>query len=609
MTPVLFIPLSMTFVRSSLGLPTGRYILSLHKKITSLVQNVFVRINTAIKVMKYNKKPFALFCRYANNHKNAIIRLTLVYIASTAILVLAPQTLSLFIDRVHGGGGWHSVAFAIALYLAAMVAQSIMNSVLDYQLTSVGQRLTDEHRRDIMKHFLSLDAQHLSDLTSGEIITRLNQDAPGLFNYYYILFYKLAGSGLALIGILISLSFRVGWLSSVLLVVSILAILGFKAIQDRGIPKYVRRSKASAAFNGLLKETLDNSPTLRALKAESYADIQTQDAMKTRFKDSFPASLMYANLWSASTIMQAIVIASGLLLALLLWDAGNITLGVAYLIYTYCELIISPLQDFRNHMGNMQSAKAGILRSVEFLNLPLLICDGNSTLTSGAIDLVVEDVYFAYENGEDVLKGVNLSLPAGGRMGIMGGTGCGKSTLMSLIARLNTFERGMIRLGGVDINTINYDALRERVAYCTQRVQLIHGTIRDNIVLFDERYTDKDIWEAIELLGLTDWFQNFPDSLNTTLDMGEGNLSSGEAQLLSLVRLTLRQPGLVLLDEITSNLDAATERRVINAIEAMCKGRTVLSIAHNAEALTWMHNISRMDNGILLAPSGTGGSI
>ena len=357
----------------------------------------------------------------------------------------------------------------------------------------------------------------------------------------------------------------------------------------------------------MLKETLDNSPTLRALCEEDYADQKIQNAMKTKFKESFPANLMYANLWSASTIMQGIVTASGLLLALLLWDAGSITLGTAYLIYTYCELIASPLQDFRNHMGNMQGAKAGILRSMEFLNLPLAASAGNSTLKHGAIELVVEDVYFAYKNGEDVLKGINFNLFAGGRMGIMGETGCGKSTLMGLIARLNSFEHGKIKLNGIDLNEISYDSLRERVAYCTQRIQLIHGTIRDNIVLFDKKYTDKDIWEAVELLGLTDWFCRFSNGLDTNLEMGEGNLSSGEAQLLSLVRLTLRQPGLVLLDEITSNLDAFTERHVIGAIKAMCDGRTVLSIAHNADALLWMDNISQMKNGIL-SPAGEIGS-
>ena len=547
-------------------------------------------------------KPFTLFCRYAQNQKTAIVKLSFVYVGSTVLLVLAPQTLSFFIDRVHSGHVWYSVALAITLYLAAMLAQYIMSAVLEYQLTSVGQRMTDEHQHDIMSHFMSLDAQHLSGLTSGEIITRLSNDAPGLFKYYYILFYRLAGSALALFGIIISLSFRVGLLSSVFLVVSILAILGFKAIQDRGIPKYVRRSKASATFNSLTKEILDNSPVLRALSAESYADRQTREAMKNRYRESFPAYMMYNNLWSASTIMQAVITACGLLLALLLWDAGSITLGIAYLIFSYCELITQPLQDFRNQMGNMQGARAGILRSISFLNLPLAEKTGDKVLNEGAIDLVVDDVRFSYENGIDVLKGVSFSLPAGGRMGIMGETGCGKSTLMGLIARLNSFDRGSIKLGGVDINEIDYNVLRERVAYCTQRVQMIHGTIRDNIILFDDRYSDDDIWKAIDLLGLTDWFRDFPDGLDTRLEMGEGNLSSGEAQLLSLVRLTLRQPGLVLLDEITSSLDAATERKVINAVEAMCKGRTVLSIAHNSGSLAWMDNIQKMDDGLLIAP-------
>ena len=552
-------------------------------------------------------KPFALFCRYARNHKNAVIALTLTYVASTALLVLAPQALSLFIDGVRGGGRYVA-ALATVLYLAAMIVQIITAAVLDYQLSSVGQRMTDEHRRDVLAHFLSLDAQRISGLTSGEMITRLNKDATGLFDYYYILFYKLAGSALALAGILISLSFRAGWLSVLLLAVCILAIWGFKAIQDRGVPKYVKSSKASAVFNGMLKETLDNSPALRALSAENYAGGQTRDAMQTRFRDSFPASLMYANLWSASTVMQGIVIASGLTLALALWDAQSITLGVAYLIYTYCELIISPLQDFRNHMGNMQGAKAGILRTLEFLNLPINVRGGDLNLAGGAIGLVVEDLHFNYENGGDVLKGVNLTLEAGGRMGVTGETGCGKSTLMGLIARLNAFDRGAVRLNGVNINDISYAALRGRVAYCTQRVQLIHGTIRDNITFFDKRYTDADILEAIRLLGLTDWFQKFPEGLDAYLEMGEGNLSSGEAQLLSLVRLTLKQPGLVLLDEITSDLDAATERLIIKAVGAMCEGRTVLSVAHDAEALTWMDGIFRMENGRICARE-TGGAV
>ena len=361
----------------------------------------------------------------------------------------------------------------------------------------------------------------------------------------------------------------------------------------------MRRAKADADFNGLLKEVLDNSPVLRSLGAENYADTQIRVAMKQRFRDSFPANLMYANLWSASTIMEGMMIATGLLLSLLLWDSGSISLGMVYLIYTYSDLIISPLQDFRNHMGNMQGAWAGILRCQEFLSMPISASGGNTFLPSGALELEVKDLRFAYDNGIDVLQGVNFAAQPGGRIGIMGETGCGKSTLLTLIARLNSFEHGAIRLGGVDIRDIEPQNLRSRVAYCTQRTQLLHGTIRDNITFFDEGYSDREILGAIESLHLTDWFRKFPRGLDTHLEMAEGNVSSGEAQLLALIRLALRRPGLVLLDEVTANLDAKTEEQIIRAIKALCEGRTVLAIAHRAHALQWMDRVMLMEKGVL----------
>jgi len=554
-------------------------------------------------------KSFTLFRRYAKLHEKPILVLTTVYIVSTALLVLAPQTLRVFIDSVHDSSPLMAQVLAIALYLAAMLAQAMMAALLDYQLVSVGQRITDNYRRDVMSHYLSLSAQHLSGFRSGEMLTRLGEDTQGLFTYYYILFYKLAGSVLALAAILAVLCTRSLLLCAVLAAVSILSILGFRIIQTRDIPKSVRRAKASAEFNGLIKELLDNSPSLRALGAENYAESRTQAAMRKRFHESLPAGFIYANLWSAATIMQSLVVGSGLLIAALMWDSHSITLGTVYLIYTYSALIISPLQDFRNHMGKLQAAKAGITRTQDFLNIPLAVQSGGSSLGSGALGLSIKDLSFAYENGPEVLSRVSFSARAGERIGIMGETGCGKSTLLSLIARLNSFDSGMITLGGFDIREIEQRDFREKVAYCTQRVQLIHGTLRDNITLFSETYTDDEIEEAAALLGLSGWLREFPGGLDTHLEMGEANLSSGEAQLLAIVRLFLKQPGLVLLDEISSNLDAAAEKRVLTALKAMCEGRTVIAIAHKAESLSWMDSILHMKDGALFRQEEKEGSI
>ena len=562
--------------------------------------------------MNTNRKSFAIFRIYAGRHKKSILILTFVYAGSAALLVLAPQTLSRFIDIVHGGGLWHASALAILLYLGAMLAQSAMSALLEYRLSSIGLHFTDDYRRDLMSHYLSLDSVRLAGLTSGEMLTRLNDDVQGLFKYYYILIYKLTGSAVILVCILAALFLQVNWLSAVFLLVSLLSVLGFKIIQDRGIPKYVRRAKASALFNSLLKEILDNSPSLRSLSAEKYAGARMHAEMKNRYRESFPANLMYANLWSASTIVEALIIGTGLFLCLLLHDRGSVSIGAVYLIYTYSSLVIAPLQDFRNHMGNMQGSKAGIIRTQEFLNLPLAVQGGSLRLSSGAaehtkaIDLVIDDLRFSYGENVPVLNGVNLAIPAGGHVGIMGETGCGKSTLLGLIARLNGFEKGSIFLDGHDLRNIDPADFRRRVAYCTQKTQLIHGSIRDNITFYDDAYSDAKILEAAGMLGLNDWLENLRDGLDTRLEMGEGNLSSGEAQLLALVRLTLRQPGLVLLDEISSSMDAVTERRITAAVKKMCEGRTVIAVAHRKESLDWMDAVMYMEYGLLRQP-GNGG--
>lgn len=554
--------------------------------------------------MLKNNKSFSLLWKYVKRHRARVAALTLVYLTATVLFILAPQALSRFIDSAQRGDVWLGTAAAILLYLTAILARTVMSSVLYVQLMSVGQHITDDYRRDVMSHYLSLETQHLSGSTSGEIITRLDEDVQGLFNYYYVLFFKLAGSALSLVGILSALVTRSGWLCAALFLVSILAILGFKLIQDRGIPKYVRKSAAAAEFNGTMKEILDNAVTLRALNAEGFAGTRIKNAMRHRYRESFPANLMYANLWSASTVMQGVVTASGLLFALILWDAGAVSIGTAYLIYTYSEMITEPLQDFRNHMGSMQDSRAVIMRTQELLNTPVNIVKDGCFLSNGPISLTIQGLSFAYKDGKNILKNISMSVPAGSHLGIMGETGCGKSTLAGLIAGFNRYECGSIKLNDMELCEINSGNLFERVAYCTQRIQLIHGTLRDNITLFDNRYTDENIMEAVHNLNLAQWFQKFNDGLDTILEMGEGSLSSGEAQLVTIIRLALRNPGLVLLDEITANLDAATEKRVSAAIAAICKGRTVIAIAHKAESLKWMDAVTRMEEGVLTEQTG-----
>ena len=541
-------------------------------------------------------KPHHLFLKYARQHRQEVVLLTGIYLTSTLLFVLAPQALSRFIDRVYEKLPYIAVLTAMALYIAALLSRTAMSSLLQIRLASLGQRITDAYRHDAMAHFLKLDKQQLSRWTSGEAMTRLDEDVQGLFQYYYVLLYKLAGSAIALVGILVALLRQNGWLSLALLLISVVSIWGFKQIQDRGIPKYVKRSQAAATFNSKMKEILDHATTLRALRNEEFATVQMQRAMTVRFQESLPANRMYGNLWSAATMMQALVVIFGIGMAAVLWDRQLITLGTTYLIYAYSEMIIEPLSDFRNHMGKMQGSKAGILRTQELFALPIA-AEASLQLREGPVDICLEHVSFSYDNAEDTLQDISLTIPAGEHWGIMGETGCGKSTLMNILAGLLPYDRGSVRFQGLERKEIDPASLRQQIAYCSQRVQLLHSSLRNNITFYDSRFSDEDIRVAIETLQLTDWFAKFPQGLDTVLDLGEANLSAGEAQLITLIRLALRKPRVLLLDEITSNLDVETEARLTKSLQIFAQGKTVLAIAHRKEALAWMDQIIGMEKG------------
>ena len=537
--------------------------------------------------------------RYLVSQKKSLLGLGALLLVNIGFQTLAPEILGRFIDAAESGGLFQTVLLMIGFYFLTVLLQTAVASLANYQTQALGCRVTDAYRRDVMAHYLDIGMDRHNRIRSGDILTRLDEDTQGLFKYWNILIFKLGASGLLLLCVLAVLLLRDGLLAAVLLAVSLLAILGFKWIQDRGVPKYVRSAKASAEFNGSMKELVDNAVEIRSFDAAPYAEARLKTAMRQRYRESFPASLMYGNLWSAATMMQAAVQICALGFGIFLWDAGQITAGTVFMMYTYTDLIIGPLQDFRNHMGSLQEARAGMLRMKELMETPISVTGGSKKLEGDTVSMEIRGLSFGYTDQREVLHNVSLRLETGQKLGIMGKTGCGKSTLLGLIARLYDYGEGEILLNSIEIRDLDLKSLRDRVAYCPQTIQLLHGTIRENVTLFDTRFTDEAIWDAITALNLRDWVSKYPDGLDTMLDMGDNSLSAGEAQLITLIRLALRNPKLILLDEITSRLDSATELKILSALEALCRGRTVLAISHKLSAVAWMDEVLRMDDGVL----------
>lgn len=535
--------------------------------------------------------------KYLKNQRKTMIVLSVLLVGNIALQIVVPQVLSYFIDSAKSGKSFKYIRLIVLIYLGTIILKMAMGVCESYFAQRFGWMITNSFRRDVLSHFLKIDMEHHEKWTNGEVITRLDEDVEGLFSCFYILFFKLLGSTILMVGVLIVLALKNIVLSVAMLLFCIFTVWVFKVIQDLGMKLYVRRTAAISKFNGIMKERIDNAVEICTNAAEKYSLHSLNEAMKKRFKESFPAGMMYAKLWSASTILEAVGNVLSLGIAVVLWDKGLITLGMVYLIYAYTSLIYDPLQEFRNNLRKLQEAKAGLIRVREMLDIDSGIAEGMLEIDGSDITIMVKDLSFGYSENNDVLSNISFELKPGERLAIMGETGCGKTTLVKLLSRLYEFKRGEILFNGVSVKELKIESLHDAIAYCTQDVQILHGTLRDNITLYNENFSDRAIHNAIKQMGLEQWFLKFPEGLNTYLEMGENNLSAGEAQLISIVRLFLKDPSIVILDEISSRLDYVTEQRILSALDVLTYHRTVITIAHKLSALRWTDNIMILNDG------------
>ncbi len=269
------------------------------------------------------------------------------------------------------------------------------------------------------------------------------------------------------------------------------------------------------------------------------------------------------------------------------------TLGMAFLIYYYTQLIFQPIQSLTEQLDDFQKASAGVVRIRELLQIASALKDGPGVaFPPGALSVEFDHVSFGYGEEEMVIEDISFRIEPGEVLGLLGRTGSGKTTLTRLLFRLYDPACGIVRLGDADLRQAQRRNLRNLIGMVTQDVQLFHATVRDNLTFFDQTIDDAHILQALSDLGLLSWYQELPDGLDTLLAAGGGGLSAGEAQLLAFARVFLRDPAVVILDEASSRLDPATERLLEQAIDKLLRGRTAIIIAHRLSTVhTKLHSV------------------
>ncbi|MGW2160690.1 ABC transporter ATP-binding protein [Nonomuraea sp. NPDC001699] len=532
----------------------------------------------------------------------AALALAAATAAATALPLAAPQITRRFVDDAAGGAGLRHLILIALGYLALAAAGQAARMAAAWLAGRLAWDGTNHLREHLAGHVLGLDLAFHARHSPGELIERVDGDVAAVADFV-VAFVLDVVAGLLLLAGVLAVVFTVDWrLGAALLAYCLAAGLGMAVAQRLAVPSATRSREASAALYGHLEERLAGAEDLRANGAGRHALGRFHQVAGAWFRAEWHGSRIAGGLLAATNV--AFAAGTALMLALAAWllDAGALTVGAAVLLFQYTMMIRTPFERLIDQLRQFQGALAGFARIGALLaERPALPAPAapRTLPASGALALRLDDVSFAYpDDGETTLSGITLTLAPGERLGLVGRTGSGKTTLAKLLLRLYDPTGGTVALGGLDLREADPESLRRRVGVVTQDVRLFAGSVRDNLTLFGALSGDDDdrLRDVLAGVGLGGWLAALPGGL----DGEPGGLSAGEAQLLAFARAFLADPGLVILDEASSRLDPATERHVEDGVRRLLDGRTGVLIAHRLSSLAHVDKVAVLDGGKLV---------
>ncbi len=527
-----------------------------------------------------------------------VVVLIAIVLANIGLSLANPQLLKVFIDSATTGGAMTTLMGTGILFMAIAIGGQLTTVAETYLAENIGLTATNQMRADLTTHCLTLDPTFHNAHTPGELIERVDGDVALLGNFFSRFVVQIGANLLLLAGVLI-MFFRVDWRVGVVMTVfTAAAFFILLRLSNIAGARWATARQASAEMFGFLEERLAGTEDIRANGAVAYVMRRLAEHSRELLRTTLASTALGITTWGSTLFLFAIGSVVSLTLGVLLYSSGEITLGTIFLLYTYMNLLNRPVEMISRQMQDLQQANAGIARIQQLLQTHSAIVERPSrTLPAGMLSVDFQDVVFGYEDQEPVVHHLSFHVEPGGRLGLLGRTGSGKTTLTRLLFRLYDPLEGIVRLNDVDLRDLPLADLRRHVALVTQDIQLFNASVRDNLSFFDRSMADNRILEVLNELDLQTWLNRLPQGLDTRLEPGGHGLSAGEAQLLAFARVYLKDPGLVILDEASSRLDPATEHRLQQAVDRLLAGRTGIIIAHRLSTVQHVDHILILEQG------------
>lgn len=524
----------------------------------------------------------ALLHTYLKMQIGRVLLLAFLLFSGIALQLLNPQVVRRFIDSVQQGTEQTALIQMALWFLLVVLAQRGMAIATTYVSQQIAWSATNGLRRDLTRHVLTLDMGFHNAHTPGELVERIDNDVDRLANFFSEFLLQILSGILLTVGVL-ALLWREDWRVAALLAFFVIA---YTVVHARGqqlaTPYWEKERQYSADLMGFVEERLAGVRDIQTSGAIDYTLRRFYELIRRRTWQALKADVVTDVGWTISKIFYDLGTVTGMALGAYLFLRGQITLGTVYLILSYLESLNGPLTRIAGQLEELQQARVAISRVQSLLQTAPKVPDqGSLTLPDNQpFSVDFKHVSFFYHEGVEVLRDLSFTLQPGQKLGLLGRTGSGKSTISRLLFRLYDVKRGEILLNGHDLQQLRLADLRQHIGLVTQEVQIFPASLRDNLTLFNGRISDAQIWENLRQLGLEEWVQAMPAGLETRLAADGKSLSAGEAQLLALARVFLKDPGLVILDEASSRLDPATERLLERSLDHLLAGRTAIIIAH-----------------------------
>ncbi|MDF2501060.1 MAG: ABC-type multidrug/protein/lipid transport system, ATPase component [Anaerosporomusa subterranea] len=521
-----------------------------------------------------------------------------VMLLATGFDLIRPYLMKVAIDSHMQTGNIEGLAQLAALYAASIGATAMFSYIQTVLLQYIGQTIILGARQKIFRHLLYRPYAELEGQPVGRMVTRVTNDTDALKELYTDVIVSFASNILTLIGIMLvmlALDWRLALVSY--------AVLPFMVASTLLYQRYARLAyrlvrEKTALVNSFVQENLNGAPIVKA-----FARFQTTGEEFRKLSDQYLAA-GFKEMRTFAIFRPLVDLIYTLAVALVLWLGGwdgktGLEIGVLVAFLRYVEKFFWPIKDLAEKFGSLQSALAAAERVYDLLaeepSPEMTPCAEPLDAFRGSVSF--EDVWFAYQNEDWVLRGVTINIEPGEFAGVVGLSGSGKTTLVSLLLRFYEPQRGVIRLDGIDIRDLPLPVLRRKVGVVFQDVHLFQGSIADNISLYHQEISRSSVESASRIASLHATVTQMPQGYDTPIGYQGALLSAGQRQLLSLARALASQPDILVLDEATSNIDSQTEQHVQEALAAISEQRTILAVAHRLSTIQQADKIFVMSRG------------